>query len=31
MRDYRAKKRLNTSKITGPWLETVVQIMHPWP
>ena len=24
MRDYPAKKRLNTSKITGAWLEAVV-------
>jgi hypothetical protein len=31
MRDYPAKKRLNTSKITGACLEVMVRIMQPWP
>ena len=29
MRDYPAKKRLNTSKNTGAWLEAGVRIKHP--
>ena len=29
MTEYPAKERLNTSKITGAWLETVARIMHP--